>query len=174
MNDINIAEFIKKEKTSEFLLGCSLPLGYVSSLPIVGVVAGKLCLKIPYLKYKVTGEIDKTLVFPVKYVLSYSLPDLKPIAFEDLSFNPAFRKVDFNKPIGFFRHEAIKSLSKAEYQKSRNELLSMYDNVIKAIITKTPYSGTSMFKKLLGTILEPSVKPIYKVLDKKFYDNFLS
>ena len=174
MNDINIAKFIKKEKTSAFCLGCSLPIGYVADLPIIGVVSGKLCLKVPYLKYKITGEIDKTLVFPVKYVLTYSLPDLKPIGFEDLAFNPAFRKVDFNKPIGFFRHEAIKALSKAEYQKSRSELLSMYDNVIKAILTKTPYKGTSAFKKLLNTMLEPSVKPIYKALDKKFYDNFLA
>ncbi len=174
MKDINIAEFIKKEKTGDFYLGCSVPIGYVAGLPIVSIVAGKPCLKVPFLKYKITGEVDKTLVYPIKYVLTYALPSMKPAGFEDLEYNRAFKKIDFNKPIGFFRHEAIKSLSKKEYKEKKKELLSMYDGMINAILSKTPYTGVGEFKKLLNVMIEPSVKPIYKVLDERFYDNFLA
>jgi len=174
MNDINIAKFIKAEKRGEFHLGCALPMGYIAGLPTIGVVAGKPYLKIPFLKYKITGEVDKTLVFPVKYVLTYSLPDLKPVSFEDLAYNRAFRKVDFAKPIGLFRHDAVKNLSKAEYTQKREELFSMYDNMIKAMLTKSQYADMGKFKKLFNMMIEPSVKPIYKAIDKIFYDNFLA
>ena len=174
MKEINIAELIKNEKKSAFYLGCALPLEYVTGLPIIGVKAGALCLKIPFLKYKVTGEVDKTLVFPVRYVLTYSLPDMKPIGFEDLAYNPVFKKVNFNKPIGFFRHEAIKSLSKEAYKEKKNELFAKYDEVIKAILNKTSYPHAKEFKDLLNMMIEPSVKPIYKAIDKKFYDSFLA
>ncbi len=174
MKDIKIAEFLKSEKQSAFCLGCAMPLGYVAGFPIIGAVAGKLYLKVPFLKYKVTGEADKNLVFPVKYVLTYSLPDMKPVGFEDLEYNRVFKKVEFNKPIGFFRHEAVKNFSKAEYLEKKDELLSMYDDVIKALTEKIPYPRTAEFKKLLNVMIEPSVKPIYKALDKTFFDNFLA
>lgn len=174
MKDMNIAKFLKEEKSGAFHLGCTLPLGYVAGLPTVGVVAGKPYLKVPFLKYKVTGEVDKTLVFPVRYVLTYSLPDLKPIGFEDLAYHRAFRKVDFNKPIGLFRHEAVKNLSKDEYAKKRNELFAMYDSMINAMLHKTSYTGMGQFKQLFNMLIEPSVKPIYRALDKTFCDNFLA
>ena len=174
MKNMKLAAFLKSEKRSAFYEGCALPLGYVPGLPVIGAVAGKLCLKVPYLKYKITGEVDKTLVFPARYVLTYSLPDMRPVGFEDLAYNRAFRKVDFGKPVGFFRHDAIKSLTKKEYKEKRDALMSMYDEVIEAILAKKPYARGGEFKKLLGMMIEPSQKPIYKAIDKKFYDNFLA
>lgn len=174
MKDINVAEIIKKAKASEFCLGCSMPIGYVPGYPIVSIVAGKPCLKVPFLKYKITGEVDKTLVYPVKYVLTYALPSMKAVGFEDLEYNSVFKKVDFSKPIGFFRHDEIKSLSKKEYKEKKDELFAMYDDFANAILNKKAFTKAGEFKKLLGIMLEPSVKPIYKALDEKFYDNFLA
>ena len=176
MKDINILNFLKVAKTSDFQLSCGMPLGYVSGLPIVSIQGGKVCLKVPFLKYKVTGEVDKTLVYPVKYVITYSIPSMLPVGFEDLSYNEAFRKVNFNEPIGFFRHDAIKTLDKMAYKKKKEELLSMYDKLASALVNNTAYSleEETAFKDLLGMMLEPSVKPIYQVIDKKFYDKFLA
>lgn len=51
---------IKNLKTNAFILNSSMPMGYVPNLPILCILNGNLCMKIPFLKYKVTGEIDKT------------------------------------------------------------------------------------------------------------------
>lgn len=174
MRDIDICKFLRKSKAEDFYLGCNMYMGYVAGLPIISAVGNKLCLKVPYLKYKVTGEVDKTLVYPVKYVLTYSLPDLKPVGFEDLEYNKTFRKVEFNRPIGYFRHDAIKALSKKEYADKKAELFSMYNELAASLIENKPYSRINEFKKLLNIIIEPSVKPIYKALDNTFYKNYLS
>ncbi|MBE7011237.1 MAG: hypothetical protein E7415_01025 [Ruminococcaceae bacterium] len=174
MKEINIMEFLKEEKTGDFHLNCGLPIGYVAGFPIVAVKSGKACLKIPFLKYKITGQVDKTLVYPVKYVLTYSLPEMKPIGFEDLEYNIVFKHIDFNKPIGYFRHDAIKSLTKKAYAEKKNELLELYDDLAMTVVDKKPFSDGEEFKKVLNMMLEPSVKPIYKVLDRDFYDKYLA
>ena len=51
---------IKNLKTNAFILNSSMPMGYVPNLPILCILNGNLCMKIPFLKYKVTGEIDRT------------------------------------------------------------------------------------------------------------------
>ena len=53
---IDIKSLINTLKTSNFLFECAMPLGYTAGLPVLQIVNDRLCLKIPYLKYKVTGE----------------------------------------------------------------------------------------------------------------------
>lgn len=174
MNKINISKFLKEAKTSTFQSGCRMPMGYTAGLPIISAKCGKVCLKVPFLRYKVTGVVDKTLVFPIKYVLSYSMPNMFPIGFADLDFNVIFRKVDFTKPIGYFRHDAIKTLSKSEYESKRKELMAMYDELANALINNEAFKKEAEFKALLNMLIEPSLKPIYKVLDKEFYNKYLN
>jgi hypothetical protein len=171
---INIIDFLKEEKTESFQIGCGMPIGYVAGLPIISKKGDKVLLKVPFLKYKVTGVVDKTLVFPVKYVLTYSLPDMKPVGFEDLEYNSAFRKLEFDKPIGYFRHEAIKSWSKKTYKAKKEELMGLYDKLATALVENGAFSEEESFKALLKTVIEPSVMPIYKALDGKFYDKYLA
>ncbi|MGN0551029.1 MAG: hypothetical protein ACI4I4_04210 [Acutalibacteraceae bacterium] len=171
---INTANIIKEVNTSQFLLNCKLPLGYVNGYPIIQIRNDRLCMLIPYLKFKTTGEVDKTLVYPIRYTATLSLPDKKFIGFEDLAFNPAFRKIDFNKAIGFFRHDSIKQYSKPEYREKRAELLSMYDKAEGAILYGEEYTDDDFesFRELLNIMLEPSLKPIYKALDADFYNTY--
>ncbi len=173
---INTAEIIKEIKTSDFLLSCRLPLVYVSVYQIFQIKNDRLCMLIPYLKYKTTGVVDKTLVYPIRYTLTVSLPDKRFIGFEDLAFNPVFGKVDFNKPIGLFRHDSIKNLNKNEYSAKKIELFSMYDKIASAVLGAADCSDedAERFSQLLGTLLEPSLKPIYKVLDADFYASYIS
>ena len=174
MKDINIIELMKEAKAGAFQLNCGMDMGYMADYPIISILGNKACLKIPFLKYKITGEIDKTLVYPVKYVLTYSLPDMRPVGFEDLQYNGMFRKVDFGKPVGYFRHEAIKSLTKKTYKAKKEELLNMYSDLAVSLINKVPFAREEEFKSLLGMMIEPSVKPIYKAIDREFYDKYLA
>ncbi len=175
MNSINIAEIIKKLKTEKFYLDSGIPLEYSYGYPMFDKRGKKLCMHIPFLRYKVTGEVDKTLVFPIKYVITVSLPEGKIVGFQDLACNNSFNKVDFVKPIGYFRHEAVKNLNKAEYKKKRAELFAYYNKVLNSLADNQQPSkeDADAMKKLLGIMLEPCLRPIYKALSKDFYNKYL-
>ena len=176
MKEIQIADIINNIKNSDFFLNCAVPMGYVDALPILSVRNGKLCVLLPLLKYKVTGVVDKTLVYPVRFVVTYSISEKRAVGFTDLSYDEFYRKVDFDAPIGFFRHEEIQHLTKKEYKEKRDELYSMYDKVIGAITEGKSYTeeDEESFISLINVLLEPSLRPIYETIDKDFYEKYLS
>ena len=151
-------------------------MGYVDALPILQIKNSTLCLVIPFLKYKVTGQVDKTLVYPIKYTVTVSLHDGRIINFEDLSVNPAFENVDFDAPIGTFRHDSVKHLDKHTFREEKDKLYKMYDRMIDAILNGSDYGNEEdeEFMDEINMMLEPSLKPIYKILDSDFYNKYLS
>ena len=88
-----------------------LPLGYIPGMPIISIKNEQLVAMIPFLRYKKTGEKDRTLVYPIKYVLEYLIPEEKLVVFKDLSLDNNFANINFNQSIGFFRHDAIAHLT---------------------------------------------------------------
>lgn len=172
---ISVKALVKEVKTSPFLLYCELPMGYVEGLPILQIRNGQLCIMIPFLKYQVTGKVDQTLVYPIHYTVTVLLPEGKIMGYQDVSVLPHFSKVDFTKPVGLFRHEAIKQWGKKEYAAKREELFSMYDKVANALLYGDDYTeeDEAAMRNLLQIMVEPSQLPIYKVLDEDFYDKYL-
>ena len=176
MNErINIEKTIKELKTSEFFLSLNLPMGYNAGLPILQVRNGSLCLLIPYLKYKVTGKVDETLVFPIRYAVALEMPENRPVEFVNLEFEKQFSKIDFSKAIGLFRHDSIKHLTKNEYAAKRSELLGMYDKLSESLLYGTEFTSEdeNNMRELLSMLIEPSLLPMYKALDKEFYNKFI-
>ena len=197
MNEkFEIKKFLKYIRTEKFILGAGMPLGYVAGYPIIQNINGKVCILIPYLRYKVTGKPDQTEVYPIKYTVTAALkpvgavkelipvsgkkemPYILPadfIKFEDLGYNKDFEKIKFDKPIGTFRHKAIQNLNKTEYTKMQDELYSLYDAIITAELNgEEPQTADKLsFKQLIGTLLEPSLMYIYKMLDETFYNKYL-
>ena len=175
MENISLKQIIKNLKNRPELSGAGIPLEYNAGYPIMFIRNSKLCVLVPFLKYKITGIVDQTLVYPVKYTVTLVLPECKVCAFENLVVNSQFEKVDFSKPIGFFRHESVKQFTKSEYEMKRDELFGMYDKMIQALIYGGEYSDEDdeAFRNLLNILIEPSLKPIYKTLDRDFYDKYL-
>lgn len=176
MKKVNIKDVLNKIKTGDFLMACRIPLGYLPGLPILKIKNGRLCLVIPYLKYKITGVVDKTLVYPIRYIITVTLPDIKVIGYSDLKYENTFEKLDFSKPIGLFRHDKVKNLDKKQFQAKKAELMSEYDKVINALIFDDEYyqEDEEKMRQLLQLILEPSLMPIYKALDMDFYRKYLA
>lgn len=172
---ISVQNTIKKFKTSDFMLGCQLPKGYVAGYPILQIKNGLLCMLIPYLKYKSTGKVDKTLVYPIRYTACMELPEERVIGFSDLAYAKCFEKVDFSRPIGLFRHESIKNLNKAQYKEKRVELYSMYDKLIASLLYGEEYTAEddAKMKELLRMMIEPCEYQLYRVLDVEFYNKYL-
>jgi len=167
---------IKQLKTNAFIQNSSMPMGYVPGLPILCILNGNLCMKIPFLKYKVTGELDKTYVYPIKYVATIIVPEGQVVSFEDMSLKEAFAKVTFTDPIGTFRHEAVKGMNKEAYENLRSSLYKEYDKIVASLTNQEVYTfdDEQRFKRLLNTILEPSLRPFYKVIDPCFTNKYIS
>ncbi len=174
-NRFSTEALIKKLKTDAFILNSSMPMGYVPALPILCILNGNLCMKIPFLKYKVTGEMDKTFVYPTRYVATVMVPEEQVVAFEDLSLQSTFAKVSFSDPIGTFRHEAVKDLNKPAYDNLRSTLFEEYDKIVESLINGKDYSSNDeiKFRSLFNTVLEPSLRPFYKVIDKDFANKYI-
>lgn len=174
-NEISLNEIIREVQRSKFVSCCAMPLGYKPALPVLKILNSKLCLVIPFVRYKITGEVDKTQVFPIKYTVTVLLPEAKPIAFEDFTYKPEFKDVSFGEPIGLFRHDSIKQFSKYEYAQKREELFGMYEKIIASLIYGENYTqeDDAEFSKLLNIMLEPSLKPFYEAIDSDFYNKYI-
>lgn len=175
-NKISVKDVLKELKTSAFVLNCEMPMGYTAGLPILQIRNEQLCLLAPFLKYRVTGQVDKTLVYPIRYTVTVVLPEKKVVDYSDLSFQAQYQNVDFTAPVGLFRHEAVKNLTKQEYQQLREELLEQYDKVANALLYGSDYCAEDeqRMRQLLRTLVEPSLLPIYKALDEDFYAKYLA
>ena len=122
-NDFSTEALIKSLKTNKCLQYSNFELGYVPGLPILAIMNGNLCMKVPYIRYKITGEVDKTYVYPTRYVVTVSLPEGTIAGIEDLSFNKAFANIEFHSPVGLFRHDAIKNLDKKAYEIFKRQMV---------------------------------------------------
>ena len=73
-------------------------------------------------------------------------------------------------------HESIKTLNKDEYKAKRSELMALYGKLADSLIYGTAFTNeddTNM-RALLKLLVEPSQYPVYKSLDKDFYNRFLA
>ena len=169
-------DLFKKLKTNAFILNSRMPMGYVPGLPILCILNENLCMKVPFLKYKVTGKPDKTLVYPIRYVATIIIPEGHVVCFEDLALHKAFANMDFLAPIGTFRHEAVKDWDKKAYDNLRSDLLCAYDKIVNSLAFGDTYSADEerTFKDMFNRILEPSLRPFYKVIDPIFANKYIS
>lgn len=173
---ISVKSVLRQLHRNEFVRGCRMPMEYTYGYPILQIKNDRLCLVVPYLKYKTTGEPDKTYVYPIRYVITVVLPEVLPIEYKNLEYELRFGKIDYKTPIGLFRHEAIKHLNKKEYESAREELYDCYDKVIAAILFDQEYNveEEERMSTLLQMMVEPCQLPIYKVLDEDFYNKYLA
>ena len=107
-----------------------MPMGYVADLPLLTVKNDCLVAVVPFLRYKTTGVKDHTLVFPVRYVLEYRLPELSITGFRDLALDPVLGSTDFHRAAGFFRHEAVQHLNREQYAELRNRLAQVFSTKV--------------------------------------------
>ena len=174
-NSVSVKALLREVRCSEFVNACQMPLGYTDSYPMINRVNDKVYLVIPFLRFKVTGEVDKTLVYPIRYTVTAELPTGRIVSFQDLGADSRFRKVDFNKPIGLFRHDAIKDLTKQEFAAVKEELYGAYDAVLAGLLAgqEPAEEAVNTMAALLSRLAEPCQKPIYQALDSNFAAKFL-
>ena len=168
-------EILKGLKTNAVLLNTSMPIGYTPGIPMLSLRNGEPCLIIPFLRYQMTGEVDKTRVFAPRFIVMVTKNRGGVVKYEDLMYDIRFEEVDFGKPVGLFRHTAIMHLKKDEYNKLRNELYALLDSLGDSMAGKLEFDEMDA-KKLLhlyNILLEPSVKAFYHAIDKPFFETYI-
>ncbi|MCR4784919.1 MAG: hypothetical protein K6A35_10485 [bacterium] len=174
MNGIDVNKLIKDLRHSELYRQCRLPLEYSEGLPMLEKVGQRVLLQIPYLCYRITGQKDRTLVYPLRYLITLELPSGKMVRFADLSLEVRFAKVDFARPVGLFRHEAVRHLNRAQYRQQRSELLKLYGVIAQALLegNEPGAQHVQQMSDLLKMLLEPSLWPMYVVINEDFCQRF--
>ncbi len=173
---VSTKELLKQVRVSDFVRNCPIPMGYTAGYPLLSMQNGVICMTIPYVRYQITGQVDKTLVYPIRCAVTVTVPGGMPVGFQDLRVDRRFQKVSFDKPVGLFRHEAIRGLTKQEFAQKRDELYECYDQVLCAMLQGQAYSQQEGEKlsQLLKTLVEPSLMPVYKALEPAFYEKFMA
>lgn len=167
-------DLLKNLKSNPILLN-TIPLGYTAGLPMLSLRRGMPCLIIPFLKYQIVGEVDKTRVFAPRFVITATKDSARVVKYEDLLYDARFEEVDFSRPIGFFRHSTIKHLTRSDYNKMRGELYLLLDCLGDSMIGTIDFDEMDVIKisRLYNTLLEPSVKVFYHALDKSFFETYI-
>lgn len=153
-----------------------VPMGYTPGIPVLTALQEELCVAIPFLRYKVTGEKDRTLVYPVRYVATYVIPEMLLVSFVDLAYTPAAKDIDFNKPVGFFRHKAIANLTRLEYNALRERTLAGLDSLAGYLLGGSEHNKEtdSRLVRDMSRIIEPSLYPFYKSSYPKFFAKYIN
>ncbi len=171
---IKMKDFLKDIKNSA--IGRSMiPLGYGHGLPIICEIDGEIIIRVPFFREDFRGN-DKTLVFPIQYIISAVWKNGKIIEARDLSYAPGFRNIEMSRPVGTFRHEAVAHMNKGEYFREKDALYTCYDKVLISKMTGEPLlkQDEKRFISKLNVILEPSLKPFYFALDKEFSEAYIN
>lgn len=164
-----IADIYSELAGNAYMLRDVLPLGYGAGLPMLKMMDGKLCLQVLYWKCVVTGEKNKNLIYPARYVLSFSLPELKVVESLDLIKAEKFKAVEFDKPVGIFPHEALRGLNKKQYIELRKGLYKALDMLVQNELDGIKDEVVEQeVAKAFTRLLEPSLKPIYQLLNSQF------
>lgn len=174
--DNKVVSSLYEELGSRPEIKAIIPMGYAPGIPILTIREDNLCLIVPFLRYKVTGENDKTLVFPIRFLVEYVIPEKEIIKFTDLSFTPLAEKIDFDKSCGFFRHDAVKNLSKKEYFALRRQTLLSFDKVTDVLLNGTQYTVAdhNTMAEQIQTIVEPCLWNFYKSIEPQFYNKYFN
>lgn len=163
-NDILLNFFHRLHSLPE--IKALIPMGYTPGIPALNTVNDELCVEIPFLRYKITGEKGHTLVYPIRYIARYLVPELQLVKFTDLKYAPAAGDINFDKPVGFFPHKPIENYTRRQYNHLRDETLQLLGQKAMCMLGEsscTPADEARLTDKLRA-IIEPSLHQFYKRL----------
>lgn len=170
MEKISMYETIKEFNRSEMKMRM-IPQGLATGWPALSRVGKTLCVTLPY--YSSIKSDDKVYLNPI--YCSVTFPVRNPDRILDFTIYPhqkSWSDVDYNKPAGIFKHEALSDVkTKGEYIELRNKLFEYYDEMIAAIVEKRSFDKQDEMRELFSKLMEPGLYPQYLKINSKFYSN---
>lgn len=171
LEEISVSKIVSDFNHSD-LRRKMIPMNLVSGWPCIQRMGNTLCIVIPY--YSRTAAGAKIALYPL--YCSVTLPVGNPDRLLDFTIYPYQRgwdDLDYTKPVGYFKHEALADVkTKREYQQLCEELYGCYDEMVKAVLSKKPFDGEDKMIELFSKLMEPGHFPLYLRMNNKFYSYF--
>lgn len=168
---VSIYQLISDFNHSQFRKSV-IPMGMVSGWPCIRKIGKTLCVTIPY--YARSVQDSKVALSPL--YCSVTVPVGNPDRILDFTIYPhqrSWNDVDYSKPAGYFKHEALKDVeTKAEYQALCRQMYDYYDQMVAAIQARKPFEEEAGMIELFSKLMEPGHYPLYLRINKKFYSYF--
>lgn len=168
-----IKDFLKKVNCGPAVRSY-VPLGLGQGFPMLDIVGNRLLVTVFYYRV-IPRKDDKTLIMPPEYVLSFDYPSGKLARFEAVRMSPRGKGLDFERPVGTFRHDAIKNLDRAAYQAKKDELLALLDKLIANLGGEGEFTDDDerQLAELYQLLTEPSLHPVYRSCAPAFFSRFI-
>ena len=112
---------------------------------------------------------------PPEYKLTVDYPSGKLISFENLRLDYRYAKVNFDKPLGMFRHEAIKHLDRDGYKKAKEDLYEALNRLIAFLGDEGEFTKEDE-EKLSGLytmMTEPPLNPLHQFLSPQSFERYI-
>lgn len=134
---------------------------------------GKVYVILPFYGY--TPKESQSVLYPPFATMTLSWANLTPVEYVNLRFENPAPELNWLKEVGTFPHPAVKNLTIKEYREKRQELLTMYDEMLDNLTQSNPFDSQwcDRFSQLLRLLIEPPLEPYYRVLGEKFFGRFL-
>ena len=170
---ITIQEFLKSAKNNSVVRE-NIPMGLGMGFPMLNIVDDQLLVSVFYYRSVIRPD-DKTLLMPPEYIVTFDYPSGKLISFETLRLDARFAKVVFEKPIGLFRHDAIKDLTFVEYKEKKDVLYNTLNKLIASLGEEGNFTeeDEQELSNLYSVLTEPALHPFYKLLSPKFFARYI-
>ena len=83
--------------------------------------------------------------------------------------------MNFGKPVGTFRHDAVKHLDRNGYRQMKTELFDVLNRLIAYLGDEGEFTQKDEEKlsQLYSMITEPSLHPFYKAISPKFFERYI-
>ncbi len=120
-------------------------------------------------------EQQQTALFPPFATLTLNRVNLLPVEYVNLRFRNPWPAGNWEAQADIFPHAGLAHLSIGQYQQKREELLSMYDEMMATLAEGGTFAPewTAAFRRLLRLLMEPGMVPFYRALAPRFFAHFL-
>ena len=169
LKEISVAKTLKTFNSSDFRRK-SIPMELGYGWPAIIRCGKMLCITIPYYRSIRNGTVYD--LYPP--VCSVTVPLGNPDRILDFTMYPyekGWQDVDFGKPAGTFKHDALAGVKKEEYGRMKEQLYAYYDEMVQAVSEKKPFEGQKQMTELFAKLMEPGLYPYYVRINQKFYSS---
>lgn len=171
MENVTITDFLQRAYKSD-ARKLLIPMELSAGWPSISIKKQQLCITLPYFKVQ-PGKGGQIFLFPLSYVMTLTWPNGVMIDFAELKYKKEYNKsIDFTKPVGIFKHEAVKNWTREEYAAKRKELYSYYDELIAGISEKKDFMHADEMRSLFRMLMEPSLYPMYRNIAGNFFESY--
>lgn len=148
-----------------------VPMEAAAGWPIPMLKGGEAYVILPFYGVFVGGK-GKTFIYPPLCTITVKWSNRTIVEYVNLRYKNSLPDSKWNEIAGTFPHEAVSKMTVREYKSVKKELMELYDIMLENLNKEEIFSvqKETRFKELLKILMEPSLLPFYKSLNRDFFE----